>query len=491
MGAGVLVGLLLMAVWADAPHASQTDRSPLQIRATHYVLTRTPDGALTLELRGGVRIEYQGRRLQGERLILETESGIVRSEQPFSLFAEQGALTGQRGEYAYEQARGRFEGVQAQVLGVYLDAATLEGDLTDFTAREVIVSTCDPNRPPLQVRAGRVRLTRGARLTLRNARLFVYGQPLLILPQLTVRVGETAEVVSLPSPVYSAETGWGARVRLELPLSENALMQASVVSYLRATPETRLAVGVALRGDEPALSDPDLRLRFEQSALYNLRARPERTAPADALTLRAAVSRDVRPLLAPRERLRVSRTEIDLAAPLRYRGGFGEATLSYGSLSERIDGQRTPTRERIALEGEWFQPLLSRGAFEARLYLWASYAHYQGVGDYQWLRPQLELLWQPRESLTLMAGYARASTRGDSPFLTEQLRARREASLRAEYRQGNLRLGVLLKYDVEGRALYDVQALIGWRDRCLEPYLFWRRTPGAVLVGVNLTTLGF
>jgi hypothetical protein len=372
-----------------------------------------------------------------------------------------------------------------------LDAGLLEGDLTDFEARAVVVSTCDPFRPPIQVRAGRVRLVRRARLTLRNAQLFIYGQPLPSLPQLTVRVGETAEVVSLPSPVYSAETGWGARARLELPLGARALLQASTTGYLRAVPEVRAAIGVALRGDEPALGDPDIRLRFEQSALYNLRVRPERAPAVDALTLRAEIARDVRPLLAPRERLRVSRTELALIAPLQYAGGFGEASLRYGSLSERIDGQRTPTRERLALEGDWFQPLLGRGALQLRLHLWASYAHYTGVGDYQWLRPQLELLWQPNSSLTLMAGYARASTRGDSPFLSEQLRARREASLRTEFQQGNLRLGVLLKYDLEGRDLYDVQAILGWRDRCLEPYLFWRRTPSAVLVGVNLTTLGF
>jgi hypothetical protein len=274
-------------------------------------------------------------------------------------------------------------------------------------------------------------------------------------------------------------------------LGARALLQASTTGYLRAVPEVRAAIGVALRGDEPALGDPDLRLRFEQSALYNLRARPERTPTADALTLRAEIARDVRPLLAPRERLRVSRTELALIAPLQYAGGFGEASLRYGSLSERIDGQRTPTRERLALEGDWFQPLLRHGALQLCLHLWASYARYAGVGNYQWLRPQLELLWQPTSSLTLMAGYARASTRGDSPFLSEQLRARREASLRAEFQQGNLRLGVLLKYDLEGRDLYDVQAILGWRDRCLEPYLFWRRTPSAVLVGVNLTTLNF
>ncbi|MFN7017155.1 MAG: hypothetical protein ACK4P5_08340, partial [Fimbriimonadales bacterium] len=79
----------------------------------------------------------------------------------------------------------------------------------------------------------------------------------------------------------------------------------------------------------------------------------------------------------------------------------------------------------------------------------------------------------------------------DSPLVIDRLQVRREASLRTEYRSGNLRVGALLKYDLEARALYDVQLLLGWRDRCLEPYLFWRRTPSAALVGVNLTTVPF
>jgi hypothetical protein len=174
-----------------------------------------------------------------------------------------------------------------------------------------------------------------------------------------------------------------------------------------------------------------------------------------------------------------------------YHNGFGEASLRYGEVNERIDNQRTPTRTRFAIEGDWMQPLWRDGDLSLRLHLWASYTRYAGVGDYQWIRPQIELLWQPQKTLSVMVGYARASTRGDSPFLTEQLRARRELSLRTEYRHGNLRLGALLKYDAENRELYDVQLLLGWRDRCLEPYLFWRRTPNTLLIGVNLTTLGF
>jgi hypothetical protein len=476
--------LLLACVCAQPPDA-------LQIRALQYRLQRMPEGEWLLELTGKVSIEYQGRRLLGEQFLLDTENARVRSDAPFSLIADEGALNGRQVDYFYEQGRGRFEGVQANLLGVYLDAALLEGDLNDFTAQEVIVSTCDPLRPPIRIRARSVRLRQGARLTLRNARLFLYGQPILALPQLTVRVRETAEIVSLPSPVYSAETGWGARVRLEIPVGDRALVQASAIGYLRAVPETRVAAGVALTEGEPILGEPELRLRFEQSALYNLRALHERTPPPRGLTLRAEYATNIRPLLAPRERLRLSRREVGIVAPVAYHNGFGEASLRYGEVNERIDNQRTPTRTRFAIEGDWMQPLWRDGDLSLRLHLWASYTRYAGVGDYQWIRPQIELLWQPQKTLSVMVGYARASTRGDSPFLTEQLRARRELSLRTEYRHGNLRLGALLKYDAENRELYDVQLLLGWRDRCLEPYLFWRRTPNTLLIGVNLTTLGF
>ena len=213
--------------------------------------------------------------MEGERLLLDTGAGLVRNEEPYRLFAEQGALTGQRDEY-------------------------------------------------------------------------FYGQPLLDLPQLTVRVGETAEVMSLRTPVYSAETGWGAQAQLELPLGANALLQAPVVSYLRTVPETCVALGVASQGSEPVLGDPAIRLRFEQSALYDLRVRPERTLPADALTLRAELTRDVRPLLSPRERLRISRTEVGLVVPCSPAAALARracatavsASVSMGSLSLRASGVR-------------------------------------------------------------------------------------------------------------------------------------------------------
>ncbi|MDW8106269.1 MAG: hypothetical protein RMK45_02195, partial [Armatimonadota bacterium] len=459
----------------------------LQIRALRYELLRTPTGHLEINLSGRVTIEYQERVLEGEQFALSTEQERIRADAPFRFIAPEGVLQGQRLDYFYTQGRGRFEGAEAEVLGVYLRAAVLEGDLADFAAREASIATCDPLRPPIRVQTARVRLRDGARLTVSNARLALYGRTLLTLPQLTLRVRETAEILSLPSPVYSRETGWGIRTQLELPFEANAELQLSNVSYLRSVPETRFVAGIALGQGTPSLGEPDLRLRFELSALYNLRASPERRRVRRAPTLRLEYSANVRPLLAPRERLRLSRREVGISLPLQAEMGFGELSMRYGTLSERVDAQRSPTYERVVLEGEWFQSLWAISSLQLRLCAWGSYASYVRAKPYLWLRPQVEVLWQPSESLTLMAGYAQATTQNASPLLSDQLQARRELSLRAEYQRGNVRLGALLKYDLEARELYDVQLLVGWRDRCIEPYLFWRRNPSTVLIGLTLS----
>jgi hypothetical protein len=74
--------------------------SALQIRATDYTLTRTPDGGLLLELAGKVRVEYQGRRLEGERLLLDTDA----------------ALRAQRGAVPPVRRAGRADGATRRVL---------------------------------------------------------------------------------------------------------------------------------------------------------------------------------------------------------------------------------------------------------------------------------------------------------------------------------------------------------------------------------------
>ncbi|MCS7065206.1 MAG: hypothetical protein NZL85_02900 [Fimbriimonadales bacterium] len=484
------------------------DTESLTLRARSYRLVRQSNGELQLELTGAVELLYGDRRLRTELLQLDTAKAVVYGETPFELLAPEGRLRGLGLEYFYERQRGRFRQVEAllypplptrrgEVGGagttVHLWAQEMEGDLQRFEAHAVRATTCERDPPDFTVEAARVRLIGGERLRLFNARLRWKGRTLLSLPMLTLRLRERRETLELPTPTYSPDTGVGARYQLELPIGARALFALSGAFYMRAIPETRLALAFALRGDAPVLTEPELSQRLESSALYNLRIAPDRERAAldeRATTLRVEHAADVRPLLARDARLRVSRPfEIAFSTGFAAGDGVGGLTLRLGQMRERRDQQRTPTLRRLALETEWLQPLLRREPFELSLHFWASHVRYEGTNRLDWLRPQIELRYQPSENLKLMLGYALTRTRGSTPFMADRVVARNELALRGEGVFGNLRLGALLKYDIERRDLYDLQLLIGWRQHCIEPFLYWRRTPSVLLLGVSLTGL--
>ncbi|MEN3001284.1 MAG: hypothetical protein ABDI19_05500 [Armatimonadota bacterium] len=481
---------------------------PLTVRAQFTRLLRQPDGTLQLELQRAVELLYGDRSLRTDALQLDTANGFVRGETPFELRAPEGLLRGQSLEYFYEQQRGRFSQVEATLylarlpggsevaeekVAAYLWAREMEGDLQRFEAYGVRATTCERDTPDFVVEAARVRLIGGERLRLFNARLRWKGRTLLNLPLLTLRLRERRETLELPTPTYSPETGLGARYQIELPIGARTLFAVNGAFYTRAIPETRFALAVALRGEAPALTEPELSQRLESSALYNLRITPERERAAlykRATTVRIERAVDVRPLLARDARLRVSRPfEIGFTTGFTGTNGAGGLTLRIGQMRERYDNQHTPLRQRLALEGEWLQSLARSDAFELYLHLWASHVSYGDAQHLNWLRPQLELHYQPSEKFALRLGYALTRTLGSTPFRADQVAARNELALRSEGLWGNLRMSMLLKYDLDRRDLYDLQLLLGWRQHCIEPFVYWRRAPGVLLVGVTLTGL--
>jgi len=456
-------------------------------------LQRTTEGGILLELFGTVSLEYQGRTIEAESLVLDTANTRVVGNSPFTLLAPEGLLSGQSLEYDYERQRGSFRDFFAQVQAIQVRGARLEGDLNNFRAEQVSVTTCDRVQPHFEVRADRIQLRGQSIMRLRNARLLWRGRTLITVPEAQLRVREGTEVVSLPRPVYGSRTGLGIRTQIELPLNERTTLAGSTTVYLRSVPEWRFVVAHALTGEVPLLAEPDTLTRFDLSPIYNLRTTPEREQNAlrdRSTTLRLEQQANLRPLLVPSDDLRLTRTELALSLPLSTDTILAGATLRLGELSEREGNLRTRTYQRQSVEGELLIPITKEiNRPQLRLHLWANHTRYSGQGAYEWVRLQPELLWQPSPSLTLMAGYAESWVRGQTPLEVDRLPTRRALNARLEGIWGNLRLGVLGYYDpTEGR-LYDLQLLVGWRDHCVEPYLFWRRRQGVVLVGVNLTAL--
>jgi hypothetical protein len=126
---------------------------------------------------------------------------------------------------------------------------------------------------------------------------------------------------------------------------------------------------------------------------------------------------EVRPLFARAARLRVSRpVEVAINSALAFGERAGGLTLRFGSMRERWDNQRTPTLQRWAVETEWLQPLTQRESLEISLHLWASHLHYSNGDKLSWLRPQIELRYQPDKRLGLMLGYALRAHLGQHAF---------------------------------------------------------------------------
>ncbi len=495
-----------------SPGRAAQDQS-LTLRALHSRAVRQSDGSLQLELRGRVQLLYGDRQLRTEALQLDTAKAVVQGNAPFELLAPEGYLRGQSLLYFYEERRGRFTDVQAVLflpassraprgwgtppqqerVAARLWAQQLEGDLQRFEAQAIRATTCDRDHPDFTVEAARASLRGGQRLRLYNARLRWRGRTLLSIPTISLNLRERRETLELPTPTYSPDTGPGARYQLALPLGAQSLLVLNGAVHTRAVPETRLALAVALAGDTPALTEPELSQRLESSALYNLRITPERERNAlreRTTTLRLEHSADVRPLFARDARLRVSRPlELAISTGFNVGTGLGGISLRWGSMRERLDNQHTPTLQRLALEAEWLQPLMRPSPLELNLHLWASHVRYGDTRSFSWLRPQLELRYQHGETFGLMLGYALTRMQGRTPFQSDQIAARQEVALRGEGLIGNLRWGALLKYDTERNDLYDIQLFLGWRIHCIEPFLYWRRTPGVLLFGITLTGL--
>ena len=490
-------------------HSRQVQGEPLTLRARHIRAVRQPDGTLLLEAHSAVELLYGTRRLRTEALQLDTATALVRGEAPFELITPEGWLRGQSLNYFYEQQRGRFREIEAVLysprrvaesftlawdkgLSIRLRAQVMEGDLQRFEAQAVQATTCDRESPDFVVEAARVRLMGGARLRLFNARLRWKGRTLLNIPALSLRLREQREILDVPNPTYHPDTGLGARYQLELPLDARTLFALHGAFYLRAVPETRIVLATALTGEAPLITEPELTQRLESNALYNLRVSPEGERAAlreRATTLRLEHAAELRPLLAREARLRVSRPlEVALNMGFVFSKGAGGLTLRVGSMRERLDNQRTPTLQRWAVETEWLQPLMQRQPLEISLHLWASHLRYSNGDELSWLRPQIELRYQPNERFGLMLGYAFARTWGSTPFRVDRTPARQELALRGEGLWGNTRWGVLLKYDLEQGELFDVQLFAGWRQHCIEPFVYWRRAPGALLLGIRLAS---
>lgn len=496
----MIIETLVLSCWIQQqPIAVQ---EPVSLKAKTQSVTIDREGRLVIEAIGSVLFTYQDRTLRTEHIRLDTERGRVFGEGPLTLHAPAAGtipeirLTGEGFEYFYREGEqsGWFNKAHLEAGEFRLWADRLEGSLEAFSSQNVQFTTCDKENPDYLFSAGSVRLTKSRRLSARNVRLIVRGRTLLSLPSFTTRLKGAPEEFDLPEPTYSTRTGLGLRYNYSVPMSERGEVRLSGAWYLKEYPETHFRVGWNFAEEAPPPADAEQNARFENDPLQNLRAGGIQTKwarvrePLNVLTFQSMSN--VRAVGRKRVDLLISKPwEVSYGVHLSgIENGTGTLFTRLGSLEERQPGQVVPARTRLSVEGEWFQPFSEPDKpFQWRLHLWGAGYFYGRNDRFGWLKPQLELVWERVEQWNLALGYARGFRFGKTPYLFDDLVARRELTLRAEGIRGNYRLALLFKYDVDESELYDMQVLLGIRQHCVEPTLFWRKSPGTFQLGVLLT----
>lgn len=496
----MIIETLVISCWLQQQRPAVQE--PVSLKAKSQSVTIDREGRLIIEAIGSVLFTYQNRTLRTEHIQLDTEQGLVRGDRHLTLYSPASEempeirLTGEGFEYYYrrEEQSGWFNKAYLEVGEFRLWADRLEGTLEAFLSQKVQFTTCDQENPDYLFTADQVRLTAGRRLSAKNVRLKIRGRTLLSLPSFSTRLKGAPEEFDLPQPTYSTRTGFGLRYSYSLPISDRGTARLSGAWYLEEYPETHFRVAWNFAEEVPPPADAEQNTRFENDPLQNLRAGGIQNKllrfrePSNVLTLQSMAN--VRAVGRKRADLLV-RKPWEVSYGVRLSGiekGTGTLFTRIGSLEERQPGQVVPVRTRLNVEGEWFQPLsAAKQPLLWRLHLWGAGYLYSGNDFFGWFRPQLELVWERPKLGNLALAYAQGIRFGRTSYLFDDLIARREVILRTEGARGNYRLALLFKYDVDENELYDMQVLLGIRQHCVEPTLFWRKSPGTFQLGILLT----
>lgn len=478
-------------------------QEPLQIPLTDQPISlfsgvkrivRKSEQGFLIEASQKVLIRLGERSVRTESLWIDTEQQLIWSDSAMRLSAPEGSLQGEGFEYNYsnEGAGGWFNHAYLEIGPLRLWADRLEGNLQTFQTQNVRLTACDSENPHYLILADRVSLSNADRLFARNVRLQLGGKNFLSLPFLRTRLKQKRDELSLPFPVYNAQSGLGFRWGIELPMPPRIELQLENVTYLRDRPQFQTRVAYNLAGSALPPSAEDEQGRFLVNPLQNLRSD---ITSSDAMQTREpfsviSLNRSTGiPLLGRSERdLFVDRLwELGWGQQIEAGQGAGTLFLKAGRLQEHRQGAKLPARDRLSYQADWFQPLTPSNR-PTRWYAHASGAGYlyQGSDHFGWLRAQIAFQWQPTPDRRVSLGYARGYRSGIALYLADDLITLQEAMLRFEDRVGNFRLGFLLRYDLNRRHLYDAQVELALRQHCLEPTLFWRKAPSDFQVGLSL-----
>jgi hypothetical protein len=176
-------GLAVLSLLAPASAAQGLPAEPVTLTADH-IEYNTQTGEVTAE--GHVRVSRGDTVVTADRVAGNLQTGEVEATGAVTLTRAGRTLTAQALRYNFRTHAGRMEQVATRYGPWTLVSGTLEETPSgQGVATDTSLTPCDPRRPAFLVRAQRIVVIPGDRLTAYNAAIYVYGVHVLTVPSYT------------------------------------------------------------------------------------------------------------------------------------------------------------------------------------------------------------------------------------------------------------------------------------------------------------------
>jgi lipopolysaccharide export system protein LptA len=474
------LALLGVVLFTPIPGSAAPAPSTLVIQAD---LVQFDPNLEQTQARGDARLSYAGLELQADLITANRLSGEVGASGGLALTQSGRRLTGDDLAYNVRTEEGVLTQARVVEQGVVIRGDRIEFSPGSLTAHRASFTTCDRPHPHYSLGAERISLTaqpaqqaeptQTGRLTLENARVTYHDRRLFTIPRYSVTVGQLQEPAASPLPVtgFSRDDGPYASISYVLDTEDESSVAAlnyryttlrGIRGYLRFRQrlgDAELTAGYTRREDP---SDRELRPDEIEASLANV-----------------LVNRT------PEYGLRLP--DLSIGGPLRMR-----AEWITGSYSERL-----PSEEEARARGDRTSAsvLVSTKTYRVSPQMTLSHAigwrhsTYSSGGDLKIGLYRHTLTFLPRPGLHLALSYVTRRGEGDSPFLFDQISARRELLTDLRWSLGpRWRFRVVEAFDLGNREGRDTIISVSRTVHCLDYTVGWRQRRGAIFIGIGLAT---
>jgi|GEM_PF-652453 len=469
------------------PEAQEKNFDGITVQYNSYEQD-VPTGTATFT--DGVVASYDGTVIHCQRLILHLPEQRAEAIGSVEVDDPAGILTADNINFSWKKdARtGHAENAVIHIANVTLKAKKVDLTPDKWDLYDVVGTNCREMPPIYEVHSKHLEVRPGRDAKIRKPVLWLFGRPILPLPDQTVAVDPRTQGFQYPSIVYHREDGKvGVSFKSGFLLGPVTNLQVSYGAIDGSRPGYSAVVTRSLlpKAEDSPISTPDSDFseRFRFGYFDNIQVRTPEQEARFLSTPRRSISFDTswNSFVSDRpERLPFTKP-----AEVVYEVGGPAGPVNFDTQVrfQTIQEYKQDFHERAILNGSVGPPaiklrkdLLLLGRLDSEFFAGNSYG---------WVRGSAGLAWEPVKQVTLSSSYFTSQDFGNPLFVIDPLFAKRGYVGRADFNLGPTKFSYMIKYD----------PALGWFDReytisqvvgCIEPYLISRERPRSYNLGFRL-----